>query len=273
MKTILLQFLLHQNQFNYNKAIHLTKEVLIRRGYENLPCDLTFKRFAEFYKKNNYAEWVYKRKGEKAFRDEVEHYLERDISKINVGDILVADGHVLNFLVINPFTGKPTRAILVGFLDWKSGALVGYEIMMTENTQCIASALRNAILNLGMIPKIVYQDNGKAFKSKYFQHTDFDEAGFNGVYSNLNITSVFARPYNARAKVIERFFKEFQEEFEKMMPSYIGTSIQDKPAWMKRGETLHKLMHQKSTNGYIPTVQDAIKYLQIKCLFSGYTTR
>lgn len=261
MKTILLQFLLHQNQFNYNKAIHLTKEVLTRRGYENLPCDLTFKRFAEFYKKNNYAEWVYKRKGEKAFRDEVEHYLERDVSKINVGDILVADGHVLNFLVINPFTGKPTRATLVGFLDWKSGALVGYEIMMTENTQCIASALRNAILNLGMIPKIVYQDNGKAFKSKYFQHTDFDEAGFNGVYTNLNITSVFAQPYNARAKVIERFFKEFQEEFEKMMPSYIGTSIQDKPAWMKRGETLHKLMHQKSTNGYIPTVQDAIKYI------------
>ena len=26
-------------------------------------------------------------------------------------------------------------------------------------------------------------------------------------------------------------------------------------------ETLHKLMHQKSTNGYIPTVQDAIKYI------------
>ena len=30
----------------------------------------------------------------------------------------------------------------------KSTALVGYEIMMTENTQCIASALRNSILNI-----------------------------------------------------------------------------------------------------------------------------
>ena len=36
--------------------------------------------------------------------------------------------------------------------------------MMTENTQCIASALRNSILNLGIIPKVVYQDNGKAIK-------------------------------------------------------------------------------------------------------------
>lgn len=191
----------------------------------------------------------------------MEAYIERDISVLNVGDVLIADGHVLNFQVINPFTGKPTRATLVGFLDWKSTALVGYEIMMTENTQCIASALRNAIINLGVIPKVVYQDNGKAFKSKYFQNVDFDEEGFNGVYANLGIRSVFAKPYNARAKVIERFFLEFQEEFEKMMTSYIGTSIEDKPAWLKRGEKLHRDMHKKLTKNYIPTVQEAIKFI------------
>ena len=86
--------------------------------------------------------------------------------------------------------------------------------MLEENTQCIASALRNAIINLDMIPTIVYQDNGKAFKAKYFQQTnDFSEEGFTGIYQKLGIKSVFARPYNARAKVIERFFREFQEEF------------------------------------------------------------
>lgn len=260
MKHILLRFLLHQNKFNYGKAIKLTKEILRKQGYENLPCDLTFKRYAENFRKNNYAEWVLKREGMKAYHDKVEPYIERDISKIEVGDIIIADGHVLNFQVINPFTGKPTRATLVGFLDWKSTALVGYEIMMTENTQCIASALRNSILNLGVIPKVVYQDNGRAFKSKFFQSCDFDEDGFNGVYANLNIHSVFAKPYNARAKVIERFFREFQEEFEKMMPSYIGTSIEDKPAWMKRGEKLHFKLHENETNNHITTVQEVIKY-------------
>ena len=40
----------------------------------------------------------------------------------------------------------------------------------------------------------------------------FDEEGFNGIYANLGIKSVFAKPYNARAKVIERFFLEFQEK-------------------------------------------------------------
>ena len=178
---------------------------------------------------------------------------------INIKD--VADRHVLNFQVINPFTGRPTRATLVGFLDWKSTALVGYEIMMTESTQCIASALRNAIINLGLIPKVVYQDNGRAFKSRFFQNVDFEEDLFNGVYANLNIHSVFAKPYNARAKVIERFFREFQEELEKGMPSYIGTSIEDKPAWLKRGEKLHAQWHQKLTNNHIPTVSEASKYI------------
>lgn len=57
---------------------------------------------------------------------------------------------------------------MIGFLDWKSTALVGYEIMIEENTQNIASALRNAILNLGNIPKFVYLDNGRAFRGNTF---------------------------------------------------------------------------------------------------------
>lgn len=261
MKQILLTLLLHPSRYNYGKAIKLTKEILKKRGYEHLPCDLSFKRYAENFRKNNYAEWVLCREGMKAYHDKVEPYIERDISKIEVGDVIVADGHVLNFQVINPFTGKPTRATLVGFLDWKSTALVGYEIMMTESTQCIASALRNAIINLGLIPKVVYQDNGKAFKSRFFQNVDFEEDLFNGVYANLNIHSVFAKPYNARAKVIERFFREFQEELEKGMPSYIGTSIEDKPAWLKRGEKLHAEWHKKLTDNHIPTVSEASKYI------------
>ena len=133
--------------------------------------------------------------------------------------------------------------------------------MMSENTQCIASALRNAILNLGRIPKIVYQDNGRAFRAKYFQNCNFDESGFNGVYANFGIKSVFAKVRNAKAKVIERFFLEFQEEFEKMMPSYIGTSIEEKPARLMRGENLHKAHYFKTTGGKIPTVQQVIKCL------------
>ena len=67
--------------------------------------------------------------------DKVEPYIKRDASLLDVGDILVADGHKLAFQVINPFAGKPSRATLVWFLDWKSTALVGYEIMLTMDEQ------------------------------------------------------------------------------------------------------------------------------------------
>ena len=103
-----------------------------------------------------------------------------------------------------------------------------------------------AIINLDMIPKVVYQDNCRAFRAKYFtDEKGFSELRFNGLYSKLGIETVFARPYNARAKVIERFFKEFQEGFEKLLPSYIGSSIQNKPAYMMLNSNLHNFLLQR----------------------------
>lgn len=257
---IFMGLLLHPNRICIGKAIALTKYKLQLQGQNFIPTDATFRRYANWFKNNNYDKWILARDGEKALSDKVEPYIKRDTSLLEVGDILVADGHVLNFNVINPFTGKPSRATLVGFLDWKSTALVGYEIMLEENTQCIASALRNAIINLDMIPKIVYQDNGRAFRAKYFtDDKGFSELGFNGLYSKLGIETVFARPYNARAKVIERFFKEFQEGFEKLLPSYVGSSIDNKPAYMMRNEKLHSTLH----NNYVSTVDEAIKMIEM----------
>ena len=257
---IFMGLLLHPNRLSIGKAIALTKYKLKEQGQSFIPADITFRRYAKWFKDNNYDKWILARDGEKALSDKVEPYIKRDASLLEVGDILVADGHKLAFQVINPFTGKPCRATLVGFLDWKSTALVGYEIMLEENTQCIASALRNSIINLDMIPKVVYQDNGRAFRAKYFtDDKGFTELGFQGLYSKLGIETVFARPYNARAKVIERFFKEFQEGFEKLLPSYIGSSINNKPAYMMRNEKFHKNLHGE----YIPTTEETIKMIDM----------
>ena len=263
---LFMGLLLHPNRLSIGKAIALTKYRLKEQGHSFIPADITFRRYAKWFKDNNYDKWILARDGEKALSDKVEPYIKRDASLLEVGDILVADGHKLAFQVINPFTGKPCRATLVGFLDWKSTALVGYEIMLEENTQCIASALRNSIINLDMIPKVVYQDNGRAFRAKYFtDDKGFTELGFHGLYSKLGIETVFARSYNARAKVIERFFKEFQEGFEKLLPSYIGSNIQNKPAYMMRNEKLHKSWH----NEYIPTIEETIKMIDMWLSFKN----
>ena len=263
---IFMSLLLHPNRISIGKATALTKYRLKEQGQSFIPADITFRRYAKWFKDNNYDKWILARDGEKALSDKVEPYIKRDASLLDVGDILVADGHKLAFQVINPFTGKPCRATLVGFLDWKSTALVGYEIMLEENTQCIASALRNAIINLDMIPKIVYQDNGRAFRAKYFtDEKGFGELGFYGLYAKLGIETVFARPYNARSKVIERFFKEFQEGFEKLMPSYVGSSIINKPAYLKRNEKFHSNLH----NDYIPTIEETIKMIDMWLKFKN----
>mgnify|MGYP002707818915 FL=1 len=248
--------LLSPNKVNIGKATRLTKHILSKRGLASPSSAQTFRRFANNYRNKHYDEWIFAREGQKALRDKVQPYITRDISKLEVGDVLVADGHRLAVQCINPYTGKLCRPTLIGYLDWKSTALVGYEIMLEENTQAITSALRNSIINLGKIPKICYQDNGKAFKSKFFKG-NLQECGIQGLFDKLGIIPVFAQPYNARAKVIERFFRELQDGFERLMPSFVGANIMDKPAYLNRNEDFHKKVH----NDFIPTIEQLSKML------------
>jgi putative transposase len=256
---IVINFLLDPRKFKPYTAIRYAKHRLKVMGYEDLASDITYKRYIDRWIKQNYDLYIFAREGDKAYEDKVGYYIRRDPSVLEVGEVLVADGHRLNFQVINPFTGKPCRAVLVGYVDWKSYDLAGYEIMIEENTQCIASALRQAIIRLGKIPKVTYQDNGKAFKSKYFTNIEsFEDACFSGLFARLGIKPVFAEPYNARAKIIEGWFKNFTNQFERLMPSYVGSNINDKPAWNLRNEKFHKALHKE----YIPTIEEAIAFIE-----------
>jgi len=249
-----LNIILNPRKFRTGTAIRLTKTYLKNKSIPSDKSDRTFRRFAEKFKSTNHDIWIFMREGRKALRDKVEPFIKRDPSLLEVGDVLVADGHRLNFQIINPFTGKPCRAVLVGYLDWKSYDLAGFEVMIEENTQCIASALRNSIIRLGKFPKITYQDNGKAFRSRFFTSSEsLEEIGIYGLFGRLGITSVFAQPYNARSKIIEGWFKNFSDTCERLMPSFTGASISDKPAWMLRDEKFHKALHGE----YIPAIEEA----------------
>lgn len=257
---IFLGCLLSANKISIGEATRLTKFIMKSKGIPTSKSDMTFRRYAEDFMAKKYDVWVLMREGQKALKDKVEPYIKRDPSLLSVGDALVADGHRLNFQIVNPYTGKPCRATLVAYIDWKSFDLAGYEIMVEENTQCIASALRNSIIFLGKKPVVAYQDNGKAFRARFFTGSvNLEEAGFNGLFGRLGVIPVFATPYNARAKVIERWFKEFSNTFERLLPSYIGSSIMDKPAYMMRNEKFHKALH----NEYIPTIEETVQLIQM----------
>jgi putative transposase len=91
-------------------------------------------------------------------------------------------------------------------------------------------------------------DNGKSFKNKFFTAEVDLENELGGLFERLRPFGLehvaFARPYNARAKVIERVFRDFGE-IERQLPTYVGTDIENKPASLKRNEVWHRSQFAK----------------------------
>lgn len=209
------------------------------------PSEATIRRFVNSYMREAFDEWTLFREGKKAWNDKCAISLLRDWNLVEVGDVVIADGHVLNFETLDPETGKGKRMTLLLFYDGASNHPLGWEIMASENTACISAAFRRTCLLLGKFPKVVYLDNGKAFRSKFFKGTtDFRQAGFLGLYRDLGCEVIHAWPYHGQSKPIERFFGTFHE-MEVFVPSYTGNSIERKPARMKRGEDLHRQLYKK----------------------------
>ena len=252
-----LSFALHPNRLAISQVTRLVKMKLAKAGIPSPSSEATLRRALEKWRDRHYDRWVFLRKGEKALNDEVLPYIERESGLLDVGDVLVADGHTLNFQVLHPFTGKPCRPTLILWYDWASRYPAGFCLMPTEDVQVISAALRRAILALGKPPRWVYLDNGKAFKAKFFSSAvDFEQAGFEGLYGRLGVRVTYAMPYNAQSKVVERFFGAFAE-IERLMPTFAGASIQDKPAHMLRNERLHQAVHEKRYGGWVPDIEQA----------------
>ncbi len=228
-------YLLH-NYFTNNKPSigsvikNLKTEIL--QGDEQSPSsETTLRRWLLRYIKNNKRLDALARKGDKYLRDHLIKYIERDSEKLIMGDVFIADGNVLNFLIIDRQTGKPKRMVFVPVMDWASRMIVGANIAATEDTQNITNAYRTAMINYGGVPRVMYLDNGRAFKGKFFigmkesDRPDLENL-LGGLFKRLGIQEFFAKAYNARSKVIERWFKTFNDQFEKFLGSYTGVSLQ-----------------------------------------------
>ena len=234
----MLALLLSQSQFKVGTAITLMKMELERQGIASPSSPSTLRNWVEAFKREHADVWTLAREGEKALADKIAPFLRRDADLLQVGDVLIADGHRLNFRVKHPLDGRPRRATLIAFEDWKSRDIVGFSIMLEEDLCAVHLALYRSILRLGKLPRFVMPDNGKAFKNKVFLETQIDltTSGMAGLYGRLGILCHFPKAYCARSKPIESFFKTAGLSFEKAVSSYCGGSIATKPARMKRNE-------------------------------------
>ena len=268
-KTIILGQILNPNAPNVAQC---SRRVQKRCEEEHLwvPSDATIRRFVMAYMEECFDEWTLWREGKKAWNDKCAISILRDWSLVQVGDIVIADGHTLNFETINPDTGKAIRMTLLLFYDGASNHPLGWEVMPTENIACISAAFRRTCMVLGKIPRVVYLDNGKAFRAKFFKGIpDFEQAQFLGLYRDLGCNVIHAWSYHGQSKTIERFFGTMLD-MEVFVPSYTGNSIDNKPARMKRGEVMHNALYKKM-GGRPLTLEET--HLEIARWFSEYVMR
>ncbi len=235
-----------------------------------VPSEDTIRRWVKTYSETCFGDWTLFRQGEKAFNDKCLISILRDWRLVEVGDIVIADGHTLNFETIDSETGKPRRMTLLLFLDGASRYPLGWEVMATENVDCISSAFRRACIHLGKVPRVVYLDNGKAFRARFFKGCeDFEQAGFLGLYRDLGCEVIHAWPYHGQSKPIERFFGTMHE-LEELTPSYTGWDIAHKPARLHRNEKLHRALHAKLGRGPL-TIEETHQW--IGDWFEAYASR
>ncbi len=256
----LLNLLLNPNNIKISTAVGSLKDAARRDLLVSPSSEPTLRRWSKDWEANNQAIWVQARKGSKAVAETIVKTIIRDASLLNVGDVWVADGHNLAFDIMNPKTGKAQRMTMIMVFDWASRYPVGASLAFTEDSHHIQVAFRNGFLNWGALPETVYLDNGKAFKSKLFHEgwEDHDlEQELCGIFPRLGIKAVFAKSYNAKAKVIERFFRTFQDQFERFISSFRGSSIADKPSTLMRNEKWAKKLFE----AHPPTIEETMQMI------------
>ncbi|MEW5819344.1 MAG: Mu transposase C-terminal domain-containing protein [Cyanobacteriota bacterium] len=249
---VLSGILLNSKQFDTASGYEYYVRMLEQQGISEIPSLSVCRRYVQDFRANRNDVWTFAREGQKALKDKVGDYTECDNTSLAVNQMWETDGNKIDCRFKDPVTSQPIRGIFQPFFDRKSCAIVGFEVSSTGNTDCVWSALRNSILNAGKTPDSIKVDNGKEVKNKQIE----------SVLKRLFIAARFAKPYNARAKRIERFFSDFTSDFAKAMPTYTGNSIENKPAHMKRNELFHKQWNEYVYGDFVPTIDQMKEMIQ-----------
>lgn len=285
----LIRLYLNPNRPTIAEVFREARRTWRYKGVTEIPSETASRRFINSWADDHHDFVTFYRYGEKTFKETCMPHLERDPNKIKYLDVLVSDGRVMNFQIINPSTGKLCRPTLVAWIDARTLQILGFELSVTENTLAVASAFRMACLNAGrllgvegaVIPRSIYVDNGRAYKNKALgngnkKSTSFDKDNSTiGLFERLKPYGLqhaqYAKAYNGRTKIIERIW-QFFDELDRYATTYVGKSITDKPASLARNEVYHKTNRAKAieTYGY-PTLWGA--YEMISAFLGEYNNR
>ncbi len=261
-----LSFYLDESQHPIKRCYEYTKtwaQADFPELVADMPCYTTFYRRVQ----NDIPEAVevLGRKGEKAFRDRCAPYIRRGYENMASNEYWIADNHTFD-VITQGENGQRHRLYLTAFMDARSGIFTGFYVTTAPSSQSTLIALRKGVLKYG-IPENIYVDNGREFLT-------FDIGGLGHrkkklkdgkerfepppVFERLGIKMTNAIVRNAKAKIIERRFRDVKDQLSRLFETFTGGNVLEKPERLK-----HVLK-----NGEIPL--DATFIDAVEELLDGY---
>ncbi len=229
-------FYLDQNQRSVSLCMRLTETQLMKNEqteYLPLPSYDTFVRRIE---KLPVAVLKYFRLGDKAFMDQCAPYIKRKYDDLMSNDIWVTDNHTFDIMIAKD--EAPVRVYLTAFYDVRSRKFTGWYVTDAPRSDATVLALRRGIERFG-IPKMIYSDNGREFLTHDIGGRGFrksaktDEHEPMTILQRLGIDFRTALVKNAKAKIIERRFRDVKDSFSKIFEAYTGGHVLERPERLK----------------------------------------
>lgn len=267
-----LSFYLDEAQHPIKACYEYTEMWLQREAPQLLPLPA----YASFYRKVQTAipkpVEIMGREGMKAFRDRCAPYIRRTYEGMASNEWWIADNHTFDVQTKGE-NGSIHRLYLTAFFDARSGIFTGCYVTDAPSSQATLIALRKGIIKYG-IPENIYVDNGREFLT-------FDAGGLGHrqkkstkdkfapppVFERLGIKMTNAIVRNAKAKIIERRFRDVKDRLSRLFPTYTGGNVVERP------ERLKQVVKNKDN---IPTdyeftqaVEDILTYYMNEKPYSG----
>ena len=236
-----LYFYLQEAQHPMMKCYEYMK-LLLREDHPDLVADIpSYTTFTRRVKSDiPEAVEVLGREGQKAFRDRCAPYIRRTYESMASNEWWIADNHTFD-VITQGDNGQRHRLHLTAFFDARSGIFTGCYVTLNPSSQATLIALRKGILKYG-IPENIYVDNGSEFLT-------FDIGGRGHrkkkpkdgqerfepppVFERLGIKMTNALVRNAKAKIIERRFRDVKDHLSRLFDTYTGGNVLEKPERLK----------------------------------------
>lgn len=177
-----------------------------------------------------------RRKGYRFYQRHHEYFIERDAGDIAAGKAWYSDHHQLD-TIVSTKDGKTARPWATVWRDVRTGKMLScYLHVEAPNSDHIFYSFYLGVKDFGL-PDFIYIDNGKDYRVHDFtgsSRRNIDESELlerkaRSLMGLLNVDVVFATPYNAQAKTVERDFRKLINQFSKFLAGYTGSNPTKRP--------------------------------------------